>query len=108
MVGSHRGKFGRRRFWEKHVSAWNKTELSQADYCRLNKISRSSFHYWKNRIVPSGPLALVEIPVVSPAPVSISHCSAQICVVVDRYRVEIRKGFDPEELERVLGVLGRL
>ena len=40
------GRSGKRRFWEKHMALWNKTEPSR-DYCRLNKISLKSFRYRK-------------------------------------------------------------
>jgi len=101
------GRSGRQRFWEKHMAQWEATELSQAEYCRLNKISLKSFQYWKgkskrNSVSP----ALIEVPLSKPLPVL--PALAQLCLVVDRYRIEIGKGFESDDLERVVRVLGRI
>jgi hypothetical protein len=82
--------------------------MSQADYCRSNKISVKSFYYWKRRSKDRvvAPPALVELPLPKSFPILPAH--PQLCVVIDRYRIEIGKGFDPEGLERVVRMLGRI
>ncbi len=57
----------------------------------------------------SGVPALVELTFPKPlsAPVLSSH--PQLCLVIGQhYRLEIGKGFDSEDLERVVRVLGRI
>lgn len=100
----------RRRFWEKHIEKWKASGVSQVQYCRLNDINIKSFHYWKRRIGRLGCIpTLVEVPLLKSAPVYLSSFSPQLCLVVDqRYRIEMAKGFDPEDLEHVVLVLGRV
>jgi len=37
-------------FREKHVRNYRKSKLSQAQYCRENKLKLSTFRYWEKRI----------------------------------------------------------
>jgi hypothetical protein len=100
----------RKQFWEYHIAGCNVSGLSQADYCRSNKISIKSFQYWKRKIkgkenVP----ALVEVPFrknLSSVPLAQHH---QLCLVIDRqYRIEIAHGFNDEDLERIVRILKRI
>ena len=73
----------RRRFWENHVAQFRATSLSQAEYCRRNKISLKSFQYWKRKAKQNGSVpALVELtlPKTLPAPLLPFH--PQLCLVV--------------------------
>jgi hypothetical protein len=105
---SNFGRSGRQRFREKHITECNATGLSQAEYCRLNKISLKSFAYWKRKTVRNGAPALVELPILKSMPASLLPAPPQLCLVVERYRIEIGKGFDSEDLERVVRTLGRI
>ncbi|ELA9392371.1 IS66 family insertion sequence element accessory protein TnpB [Vibrio parahaemolyticus] len=33
--------------WQRHVNAWQNTDLSQAQYCRSHGLDQSQFSYWK-------------------------------------------------------------
>ncbi len=105
---NHLSKSAKRQFWEDHIARCATSGLSQVEYCRSNKINVKSFYYWKRRSKGrvGAPPALVELPLAKVLPVLPAH--PQLCVVVDRYRVEIGRGFDPEDLERVMRLLGRL
>ena len=108
---SNLSRSGKRRLWEDHLAQWSTSGLSQAEYCRSNKIGlKKSFQYCKRRSKRNGaPLALIEVPLSKPLVIPALSVSPQLCLVVDqRYRVEIAKGFDPEDLERVVRVLGRI
>ena len=37
----------RGQFWQKHLKAWSKTSLSQAEYCRRHNLSQPAFGWWK-------------------------------------------------------------
>ena len=101
---------GKQQFWKEHIEKWNASELSQGEYCRRNKISEKSFQYWKRKTNRNSDVpALVELtlPKVLPIPVLSSH--PQLCLVVgQRYRIEIGKGFDSQDLEQVVRVLERI
>ena len=107
---SNLSRSGKQRLWEEHIAKWNTTELSQVEYCRRNKISLKSFQYWKRKTKRSNSApALVELPLPQSLPFSLLSCHPQLCLVVEqRYRIEISKGFDSEDLERVVRVLGRI
>lgn len=102
-------KTEKRKIWEKHIEKWKSSGLSQVEYCRQNNVKVKSLRYWKQRVgrLGSAP-ALVELPLFkSPVPL-LSH-TPQLCLVINqRYRIEIGKGFDSEDFERVVRVLGRI
>ena len=101
---------GKQRFWENHIAQWSASGLNQTEYCRTNKIALKSFQYWKRRSKRNGaPPALIEVPLPKPLPLPAFLVHPLLCLVVDQhYRVEIAKGFDSEDLERVVRVLGRI
>lgn len=35
--------------WQRHVTAWQNTDLSQAHYCRTHALDQSQFSYWKRK-----------------------------------------------------------
>lgn len=41
----------RRQYWEKLVGEWKCSQLSQAEFCRQQKISHSSFSGWYTRLL---------------------------------------------------------
>lgn len=108
---SNLSRSGKQQFWERHIAQWGGSGLSQVEYCRKNKIGLKAFQYWKRKSKRSEvPATLVElcIPKSLPIPTLQVH-HPQLCLVVDQhYRVEIGKGFDSEDLERVVRVLGRI
>jgi hypothetical protein len=107
---SNPSRSGKQRFWEKHIAQWNASGLSQVEYCRTNKIALSSFQNWKRKLKPGGsPPTLVEVPLQKSLSIPILPAHTQLCLVVGQhYRIEICKGFDSEDLERVVRVLGRI
>jgi hypothetical protein len=97
---------GRQRFWENHIAQCTASGLSQSEYCRSNKISIKSFYYWKRRSKGCGAPVLVEVPIPKSFPLPPSY--PQLCLVIGRYRIEMGRGFDPEDLERVVRTLDRI
>ena len=37
-------------YWQEHISQWSESGLTQAEYCRQNKISAAAFHWWKGQL----------------------------------------------------------
>ena len=103
-------KSGRQRFWQRRLDQCDASGLTQVEYCRSNKISPKSFQYWKRKLNPtdspkqSAP-ALVEVSLSKALSIPVSPAHPQLCVVVDRYRIEIGRGFDAEDLGRVIRTL---
>jgi hypothetical protein len=103
-------KSEKRRFWEKHIEKWKESGLSQVEYCRVNDVKIKSFRYWKRRVGRLGcAKAPVEVRLPKALSIPISPAHPQLCLVVGQhYRIEICKGFDSEDLERVVRMLGRI
>ncbi len=97
---------GKRRYWEKHLEQWRGTDLSEPEYCRKYSIKLRTFRYWKRKSgSDNSKPTLVELPIQN-LDVPLLGSSPRLCVVVNQnLRIEIEKGFDPEELERVVRVL---
>ncbi len=102
-------KAEKRQFWGEHIEKWKTGGLSQVEYCHRNGINIKSFRYWKRRIgrIGSSP-TLVELPISKILPVSVLPTLPQLCLVVDSFRIEIGKGFDAGDLERVVRMLVRI
>ena len=70
--------------WQRHVIAWQNTELSQAQYCRTHELDQSQFSYWKckftrTKSVPqsaTSKFALAQIETVS------EHVSSSLTVTL--------------------------
>lgn len=50
-------------FWLKHIKCWQSSKISQADYCKRNKIIVHRFGYWKRKLIP-----LDAVPSKNPSP----------------------------------------
>ncbi len=40
----------RGRFWRRHLERWERSGLSQAQYCREHKLSAATFGWWKGQL----------------------------------------------------------
>ena len=36
--------------WKRHIEEWNKSGLSQKDYCNKNNLKISTFGYWRRKL----------------------------------------------------------
>jgi len=43
-------KTSRAPYWRKHISQWSESSLTQAEYCRRNKLSVAAFNWWKRHL----------------------------------------------------------
>jgi hypothetical protein len=55
----------KREMWVARIKDWQQSGLSQADYCRRNKLQDHRLTYWKKRILPKQP-PVSFIPLVLP------------------------------------------
>jgi len=101
----------KREYWFSHIDKWEKSGLTQSEYCREHGLIYSRFIYWKVRwdktlkepsFVPV-PLELPEFPVFSG---SNTGCSSSLRLTVrNRYQIEIGDAFRAETLARLLHLL---
>ena len=104
-------KTSRAVYWQKHISQWSKSGLTQAEYCRRNKISAAAFHWWKGQLRKkskaqknsSTSMQFVEVHGV-PTP---SVRSGEIYeVVLSRGRaIRVGRNFDSDVLKRLIAAV---
>jgi hypothetical protein len=98
-----KSKEEKRRHWQGHIKFWQQSGLSQAEYCRRNSLSIKSFGYWKRKDSRSSrgqlnffPLVLTN-PVVTPC-----HAFFHLTLQEKRFTIEIKEGFSPATLKKLI------
>ena len=57
--------------WRRHVEAWRKSELSQAEYCRIHGLNPKTFSTWTRRKLSIAQIDLIPVEVTpSAAPIT--------------------------------------
>lgn len=93
--------------WKRHIEESRRSGNSQAEYCRLHKLSTTSFAYWKRRFRQQSPVRFVPVQVKPETQIPADNSSALV-LSKERYRIEIKEGNNPEVLEKVLQTLREL
>ena len=97
----------KRTYWKQHLESWQKTGLTQTEYCRRHNLKHHQLVYWKRRyleteteasFVPLRLEGLLDIPVQANR--------ASLCLVInDHFKIEVRAGFDAELLRQLIFAL---
>lgn len=115
----------RRRYWNRHLRAWRRSGLTQAEYARQHHISPKSLSYWSGRgtsrrsigprPVPPAPapsaeggpeVKFVPVPHDLLAPSRTREASGHLVLRVGpRLRLTIPGDISPDTLTRVVQVL---
>jgi len=114
-------KTSRATYWQKHISQWSGSGLTQAEYCRQNNLSAAAFHWWKGHLrkkaevqtsrsikrqQPSGPansMQFVEVHGVRPMH---AGCGETYEVVLSRGRtIRVDRDFDSDVLKRLIAAV---
>jgi hypothetical protein len=95
---------GKQQYWKRQITLWRRSGLSKVAFCRENKISRWSFHYWKKKLQKESEevVSFVKLPTISIDSTQSATFSVRLS---DRYSVEIENNFSSEALKRLLDVL---
>ena len=96
----------KRQSWERHIEECSRSESTQAEYCRRHKLSAKSFTYWKKRFGQKASVSFVPVEVKAEA--QMADISSGLVLCKDGYRIEIKEGFKPEVLGKVLRTLREL
>ena len=99
-----------RQFYQKHLTNWKDTGLSQAEYCRRNGLIRHRFGYWKKKLfTEEGQVEFAMLPVnfsEHSAPFIQDSSPSTLRLMVDsRFSLEIPDQFSQATLTKVLQVL---
>lgn len=90
----------KRIFWQKQIAAWQQSGQSQKEYCRSQKLKKSTLGYWRTRL--SKEKRFIEIPV------KIESQSTIDIVIRDDIKIQVKKGFDPDLLTQTIRVLEQM
>ena len=97
------------RFWQVHVRAWEKSGLSQNEYCRRNRLSSSQLAYWKKKIVQQEKVSASFVPVPVQgikAPTGFGSCDSGLTIFLDNdLRIRLNNGFNPAALNKAVAAL---
>ncbi len=89
--------------WKSHSNAYQESGLTQAAYCKQNKLSLKTFAYWRHMLKTDvTPVKLVQLPIPLPQP-----CGA-LRLVVNGYVIEVGEGFRASALSELVCVLREL
>ena len=103
-----RTETSRAAYWQKHISQWSKSSLTQAEYCRRNKLSAAAFHWWKGELrrkakaekKPPASMPFVEVHGVSPAHAGLGETYE---IALSRGRaIRVGRDFDSDVLKRLI------
>lgn len=96
----------KRKYWKRHIEGWRRTGSSQAEYCRVQKLSAKSFTYWKSRFRQKSAVSFMPVEVKREA--EMADISSVLVLCKDGYRIEIKEGFKAGVLGKVLLALREL
>ena len=99
------------KLWQVHIRVWEKSGLSQNEYCRRNKLSSSQFAYWKKNLrqQPARPsVSFVPVPARVPELSSaLEDDNSGLMIFLDNgIRIGLNNNFTPATLNKVVSVLG--
>ena len=103
----------KREFWFKHIEAWCKSQLAQAEYARQHNLSIKSFGYYRRRYFQQRQAQTETtrptlLPVSVAADEAIKPASSTPGITLTSpggCRIELAAGFDPAALKQVLSIL---
>ena len=91
-------------YWQKHLSEWRQSGLSQAEYCRVNHINRKGFGYYKNKHRKKAPVVNF-MPVPAIVQTQREPSSTLKVILNDCFKIEVGDGFTPATLEKIVRTL---
>ncbi len=98
-------KDARSALWERRRAQYRKSGLSRKAFCAKHHLKLSTLDYWFCRLgkqkKESGLVELNRASIAPPAP-------GLFVSVRQDYRIELRRGFDPQLLAEVIQALGQL
>jgi len=90
------------KFWEDHIQAWQKTDLSQSEYCRKNRLVPHRFWYWRKRIEQPSAKGITFVPLpISPNRTGQTAPVTSI-TTPNGYRIEFTDGFNPAVVRQLM------
>ena len=99
-------------FWQGHIAACDKSDLTQTEYCTKHNIVSSTLGYWKRKLRKTDSNNQLFYPLTIPS--GTSRCSYKksngIIVTLrgGRFSIEVEKGFSTTTFSQVITTLEQL
>ena len=95
--------------WTRHIKDWERSGLTQIEYCRQNDLSKHRFIYWKSkRQIKKEPIKFVSLyPGHTIKNPSLNDTGLKL-IIGDKYRIEVGEGFSEDVLHRLMTALERM
>ncbi len=101
---------GKRRFWQVHVHSWEKSGLTQNDYCRRNQLRSNQFCYWKKKLRENTetPVNFIPVPIECKEleVIPTDSDSGLTLLLHNEIKIKISNNFSSTTLTKVVTALG--
>jgi hypothetical protein len=97
----------KRSYWMQHIDSWQKTSLTQVEYCRQHNLKHHQLVYWKKRFLKTETnVSFVPLKLEDLLETPTRHDQASLTLVINnQFKVEIRAGFDAQLLRQLIFAL---
>ena len=99
----------KRRFWQHVINAQAQSGLSIQDFCKVNRITKSTFFKWRGKLKnenATSQIQFAEVISISSAQAAIDNQQSQsLKIQFHQLSIEIPPGFDPATIAAVLETL---
>lgn len=97
-------------FWPQHNQAWERSSISQKEYCLQHGLRLSAFGYWRRKLTRSGQskAQVAEFVKISTATAKAPRVSGLDLVIGDEVVIRIENNVDPELLIKVIQAVRRV
>ncbi len=103
MVTVQKRPTAKQQLWLERVSAWEKSGLSQAAFCKKHELTYGTFIYWRSHLKKlNADRSTLEPVTFFPVTVKADKEALLVLQVNKQYRIELRAGFDANLLVQVI------
>ena len=100
----------KRRFWQVHIQAWERSGFSQNEYCRRHQLNSSQLRYWKRKLAAESncPIEFVPVSISSSRELSKTDSGdSGLSIILDNdIQIRLNNDFSPSSLVKVVAILG--
>lgn len=102
MAQSQKNTEYKRKIWSERIASWQQSGLSQRAYCEQHQLVLGTFCYWRGRLKSQAVDVYTASPRFLPVTLKQSSHTALILKINDRHSIEIKPGFDPDFLGKIV------
>jgi hypothetical protein len=98
-------------YWQEHISQWSESGLTQAEYCRRNKLSAAAFNWWKGQLrrkskaQKNSPTSMQFVEVHGVPPAHAGRRETYEVVLSQGRAIRVGSDFDLDALKRLIAAV---